>query len=78
MSNRADSLSALCYLIIKPTHALARTYFQTHYVCVCVCLCFSVYEYSVCGWRCPSENVRATAMHCMHIHGDFNAGLLDI
>lgn len=43
-------------------------------VFVCVCLC----EYSMCGWRCAQKNTTVTVMHCMHIHDDVNAGIVDI
>lgn len=48
MSNWKDSLSALCYLIRKPTHALTRK--CLHYVSVCVFmfLCVSVCMSTVC------------------------------
>lgn len=39
-----DSLSTLCYLIIKPTHALARKYFYIQCICVCVYLCVYIFE----------------------------------
>lgn len=78
MSNWKDSLSALCYLIRKPTHTLARKYFFTmclyvFYVFVCQCL----YEYIVCVggdvlWKiCYLDDVWC----CMHVH-DLNGQYL--